>query len=114
MVITTFADLCVPDVAAAVAFYRRLLDLDVLVDHGWDAELGTGARPLLALITDGHETVPCELCSPARGLLLSFEVDDAARVAEAAGALGATVAWPLTEELGQRHLMVLDLNGTLV
>jgi len=109
-----FADLCVADVARSIAFYTALVDLDVLVDHGWYAELGAGGRTALALVRRGHETVPATAGGPARGLLVSFEVDDVDAVVGRAERLGAPVVWPLANELGQRHLMVADPDGTIV
>jgi predicted enzyme related to lactoylglutathione lyase len=114
VVLGAFADLCVDDVATSVAFYRRLLGLDVLVDHGWYAELGVGRRVMLALVASGHETVPSATVGPARGILVSFEVDDAGAVAEVARSMGCSVRRPLQVELGQRHLIVADPEGTIV
>ena len=114
MVVGAFADLCVADVRASVDFYRRLLGLDVIVDHGWYAELGAGGRTLLALVASGHETVPPDAVAPARGLLVTFEVDDAGAVADVAAEMGDPIRWPLTVELGQRHVMVADPDGTIV
>ena len=54
----SFPDLCVADVVASAEFYCTLLDLDVLVNHGWYAELGREGDTLLALVEVGHETVP--------------------------------------------------------
>ena len=109
-----FADLCVADVETSVAFYRRLLGLEVVVDHGWYAELGAGGRTLLAVVASGHETVPPDAVAPARGLLVTFEVDDAGAAADIAAGMGAPIRWPLTVELGQRHVMVADPDGTIV
>ena len=109
-----FADLCVADVEASVAFYRRLLGLEVVVDHGWYAELGVGSRTLLAVVASGHDTVPSDAVAPARGLLVTFEVEDAGVVADIAAEIGCPIRWPLTVELGQRHVMVTDPDGTIV
>jgi catechol 2,3-dioxygenase-like lactoylglutathione lyase family enzyme len=114
MVTGAFADLSVRDVARSVEFYVELLGLDVVVDHGWYVELGVGERVVLALVVSGHETVPRHADGPARGLLVSFEVDDAAAVADRCVALGCRVVAPLTDELGQRHVMVADPDGTIV
>src|SRR4051794_13727872 len=104
MVTGSFADLCVADVACSIGFYRDLLDLELRVDHGWYAELGMADRTLLALVQRGHETVPAEAGGPPRGVLVSFEVDDADAVAARAAAIGALVVVALTTELGQHHL----------
>jgi catechol 2,3-dioxygenase-like lactoylglutathione lyase family enzyme len=106
-----FADLCVADVRASRRFYERLLGLDVAVDHGWYVELAHAGRVVLALV---DETVPPEAAGPPRGLLLSFEVDEAAVVEAAARQLGAPIVVELRTELGQRHLMVSDPDGTII
>ena len=105
MVRNSFGDLCVSSVRESVRFYRDLLGLEVLVDHGWYVELGHDGRVMLALVERGHPTVPADA-----GHLLSFEVDDAA------GHLPPSIVpvWPLTRELGQLHFMVRDPDGTIV
>ena len=114
MVISSFPDLCVGDVAVSVDFYRALLDLDVLVDFGWYAEMGIDARTLIAFVQRGHETVPASMDGAPAGVLLSFIVDDIESVATRAGQLACPLVWPLTTELGQRHLMVTDPDGAVV
>ena len=114
MVSGSFPDLCVADVATSVAWYRALLDLDVVVDQGWYAELGIGKRTLVAFVRSGHETVPARAGQRPGGMLVSFEVDDATSVAARAGALGLEVVVELTVELGQRHFMVVDPDGAVV
>jgi catechol 2,3-dioxygenase-like lactoylglutathione lyase family enzyme len=113
MVISSFPDLCVRDVRASVEFYRALLDLDVVVDHGWYAELGAGGPTLIALVQRGHETVPASIGAPA-GVLLSFVVDDVEAIASRVALLDCPIVWPLTTELGQRHVMVADRDGAIV
>ena len=114
MVTGSFPDLCVDDVAVSVAWYRALLDLDVVVDQGWYAELGVAGSTLVAFVRSGHETVPATAGRRPSGILVSFEVDDAGSVAARAEALGLDIAVPLTVELGQRHLMVVDPDSAVV
>lgn len=114
MVTGSFPDLCVRDVGASVGWYRALLDLDVVVDHGWYGELGVGGATLVAFVRSGHETVPPRAGRRPSGILVSFEVDDAASVAARADALALDVVVELTVELGQRHLMVVDPDGAVV
>ena len=114
MVLGSFADLCVDDVGASASFYVRLLELEVIVDQGWYCELGGGGRTLLALVEERHETVPDAADGLARGLLVSFEVDDAQQVAIAAAELGCAFIVPPVRDLGQFHFMVADPNGTVV
>ena len=114
MVLGSFADLCVQDVGSSVAFYRSLLQLDVLVDHGWYAELGAGAQTLIAFVQSGHETVPAITATPPRGVLMSFEVDNADAAYANAAAVRCPVLVDLVTELGQRHFMVADPDGAVV
>ena len=58
--------------------------------------------------------MPPDAVAPARGLLVTFEVDDAGAVADVASEMGCPIRWPLTVELGQRHVMVADPDGTIV
>ncbi len=109
-----FVDLCVADVAASSAFYRSLLGLAVIVDHGWYVELGAGDRVALALVQAGHETVPAAAGHPPSGVLVSFEVEDASAAAEVARGMGCTPVVDLVTELGQRHFMVIDPDGAVV
>jgi catechol 2,3-dioxygenase-like lactoylglutathione lyase family enzyme len=114
MVIGSFADICVSDVAESVSFYRSLLELEIVVDHGWYAELGVGGTTLLAIVQSGHETVPACVQLPAGGVLVSFEVDDVETIASTAASLGVPIVKELVTELGQRHLMVSDPDGFVV
>jgi catechol 2,3-dioxygenase-like lactoylglutathione lyase family enzyme len=114
MVTGSFPDLCVSDVAASVRWYTALLQLDVLVDQGWYAELGADTTTLVAFVRSGHETVPAVAGRRPSGILISFEVDDVASVAARAGTLGLDVVVELVVELGQRHLMIVDPDGAVV
>jgi catechol 2,3-dioxygenase-like lactoylglutathione lyase family enzyme len=114
MVTGSFADLCVDDVDRSVAFYRALLQLDVLVDHGWYAELGIDGRTFLAVVERDHETIPAVSGGPPRGVLVSFEVDNAEAVARQAVRMAAPILVELVTELGQRHVMVQDPEGAVV
>jgi predicted enzyme related to lactoylglutathione lyase len=114
MVISSFPDLCVRDVDSSVAFYRALLELEVVVDQGWYAELGADERTLIAFVERGHETVPAGMAASPAGVLLSFVVETVDEIAARATELGCPIVWPLTTELGQRHLMVADPDGAVV
>jgi catechol 2,3-dioxygenase-like lactoylglutathione lyase family enzyme len=110
----SFADVVVADVHRSVEFYRTLLGLDVITDHGWYAELGNGDRTLIAFVERGHETIPSVASTPPRGVLLSFEVDDVAPVYEAAVRMACEILIDLAAELGQHHFMISDPDGTVV
>ena len=113
-VVGSFPDLCVSAVGHSVRWYGELLGLDVLVDHGWYAELGSAGRTLVAFVQAGHETVPAPYPGTVAGVLVSFEVTDAAALAARATELGLDIRHPLADELGQRHFMVVDPDGALV
>ena len=114
MVLDSFPDLCVADVDASAGFYTTLLGLTVRMNHGWYVELGNTDATLLALVQSGHRTVPRAAGDRPTGLLVSFEVDDATAYAQTATRMGCVFVLPLTDELGQRHFMVLDPNGAVV
>ena len=50
----------VTDLAAAKAFYRALLDLDIVMDLGWIATLASpvAANPQLGLAVEGGSSTP--------------------------------------------------------
>lgn len=99
--------LTVPDLDTAIAEYTAILGLDVLMNHGWIATLGTGRAAQLSLIT--HDaTAPC----PPE---LSLEVDDVDVAHAAAVASGAEIVHPLTDEdWGVRRFFFRDAAGHVV
>jgi catechol 2,3-dioxygenase-like lactoylglutathione lyase family enzyme len=101
-------------VARSVDFYRTLLGLDVHVDHGWYAELGSDGRVLVAFVERGHQTVPAVADASPRGVLVSFEVDDAVAHEAIARAMGQAFVLSLTRELGQVHFMLVDPDGVVI
>jgi catechol 2,3-dioxygenase-like lactoylglutathione lyase family enzyme len=111
-----------PDIASARLpesrdFYARLLGLEVAFDSDWYVLLRDPRRPRLqlAFVADRHETVPAAFHGPARGLLVTAEVDDVDAVRARAREMGAEIAQELRdEEFGQRHFMAVDPNGLLV
>jgi catechol 2,3-dioxygenase-like lactoylglutathione lyase family enzyme len=104
----SFPDVCVTDVRRSVDFYRTLLGLDVITDHGWYAELGANDRTMIAFVQRGHETIPAVASTDPRGVVLSFEVDDVGPVYDVAKQLGCEVLIDLAAELGQHHFMIID------
>jgi catechol 2,3-dioxygenase-like lactoylglutathione lyase family enzyme len=98
-------------------FYARLLGMEVAFDSDWYVLLRDPRRPRLqlAFVAAGHATVPAAFHGPARGLLVTVEVDDVDAVHERAVAAGVELAQELRdEEFGQRHFMAVDPNGLLV
>lgn len=114
MLLGSFPDLVVADVARSVAFYRAVLDLDVLIDHGWYAELGHAGRTHVAFVRTGHDSLPARASTPPTGVLITFDVDDAAAAHRRATAHGCQVELDLTAELGQRHFMIRDPDHAII
>ena len=112
-----FPDIQSARLAESRDFYVRLLDLEVAFDSDWYVLLRDPRRPRLqlAFVADGHPTVPAAFHGPARGLLVTVEVDDVDAVHARAVAGGIELAQELRdEEFGQRHFMAVDPNGLLV
>ncbi|MGY1843991.1 VOC family protein [Modestobacter sp. SYSU DS0875] len=100
------ADLLTRGMPAAVAFYRDVLGLEVVMDHDWIATLASPGTPgtQLSLLT-GEATAPV---LPA----VSVEVDDVDAAHAAAVAAGAEIAHPLTDEpWGVRRFFTRDPDG---
>ena len=94
---------------ALAAFYRDLLKLDLLMDHGFIATLGNGAEaPVqLSLASEGGSGTEV----PA----LSIEVDALDPYLSRARSLGAEIPYgPVDEPWGVRRFYLRDPAGTLI
>ena len=103
------ANVTTSDVARADAFYRDVLGLELVMDHGWLRTYGSPAEMTVqvAFASQGGSDTPVPD--------LSIEVDDldeAVRRVEAAGI--AFVYWPVNEPWGVRRFYVRDPFGKLV
>lgn len=97
------------DPAAVARFYREVLGLELLMDHGWIATYGTqGRMPLqVSFASEGGSGTPV----PG----LSVEVDDVEAVYAAVLEGGYAVEYgPVDEPWGVRRFFVRDPAGTLV
>ncbi|GLR51411.1 VOC family protein [Shinella yambaruensis] len=97
------------DLAAVARFYREVLGLELLMDHGWIATYGTdGTMPLqVSFASEGGGGTPV----PG----LSIEVDDVEAVHAAVVRGGYRVEYgPVDEPWGVRRFFVRDPAGTLV
>jgi catechol 2,3-dioxygenase-like lactoylglutathione lyase family enzyme len=97
------------DPQAAVAFYRDLLGLDVLMDMGWIVTLGNGEKPRvqMSIASEGGSGTPL----PA----LSIEVDDLDEALQRMREAGIAIEYgPVEEPWGVRRFFVHDPVGTLV
>lgn len=107
----------VRDVAATARFYIEHFGFTPVFESDWYIHLRGNAETIheLAIIAYDHETIPPVGRKPTQGLILSFEVADAAAEAARLEQAGVTIAQPLRDEVfGQRHLIAADPNGVLL
>lgn len=103
------ANIAAPDTVKADAFYRDLLGLDVLMDHGWIKTYGsdTAMTVQISIASEGGSgtAVPD----------LSIEVDDLDAAHARAKQLGIPIEYgPIDEPWGVRRFFVRDPFGKLV
>ena len=108
-VLRIVANLESPDVAAADAFYHRVLGLEVLMDHGWLRAYGNASKMVvqLSIATEGGSgtAVPD----------LSIEVDDLDDALERVRQAKIPIEYgPASEPWGVRRFYVRDPLGKLV
>lgn len=109
--------LLVTDVEGTAQFYEQHLGFTRVFSSDWYVHLRSPAEQVyeLAVIAYDHDTIPEAGRKPTSGLLLSFEVQDAAVEYARMVAAGVTVAQPLRDEVfGQRHFIAADPNGILL
>jgi len=103
------ANLAVADPRSTRDFYEKLLDLDVVMDHGWIVTLASdaSARPQLSIASEGGSGTPVPD--------LSIEVDDVDRIYERAKAAGFAITYGIADEpWGVRRFYVRDPSGRVV
>lgn len=103
------ANIATPDVSAAQSFYRDLLGLDPLMDHGWIVTYGSReeAKVQISFASQGGSgtAVPD----------LSIEVDDVDAALERVKKSGIPIEYgPADEPWGVRRFYVRDPFGKLV
>lgn len=99
--------LTVPDVDAAVQEYSELLGLDVLMNLGWVATLGTSGGAQFSVM-DVDQTAPC---NPQ----MSVEVPDVDVAYQRALDSGAEIVHPLQDEdWGVRRFFLRTSAGHVV
>ncbi|WP_309127745.1 VOC family protein [Microbacterium sp.] len=116
MTVTSFYPvLMVDDVAASAAFYRDILGFHTTFESEWYVSLTSDAGEL-AVLDRGHETIPEGFRRPVQGMLLNFEVADAAAEhARLVGRHGLVERLTLRDEaFGQRHFIVEAPGGVLI
>jgi uncharacterized glyoxalase superfamily protein PhnB len=78
-------------------------------------ETQAGTMVQLAVMDHAHATIPQGFRDTARGVLVSFEVEDVDAVYERFTAAGLPIHLPLRDEpFGQRHFISADPGGILV
>lgn len=103
------ANIATPDPSAADAFYRDVLGLDVLMDHGWLRTLGSAESMTVqvAAASQGGSGTPVPD--------LSIEVDDLDEALQRVRRAGIAVEYgPVDEPWGVRRFYVRDPFGRLV
>lgn len=104
------ANVAAENIELATAFYRDLLDLRLVMDHGWlvtFAADGALAAPQISIAVEGGSGTPVPD--------LSIEVDDVDAVYRRATDLGLPIDYEITDEpWGVRRFFVRDPFGKLV
>ncbi|TBD49702.1 VOC family protein [Rhizobium ruizarguesonis] len=108
-VLRIVANIQAPDITLARRFYRDILGLDVIMDHGWITTFGTARSmnvPLSIASQGGSGTEVPDL---------SIEVDDLDAAFAAMSASGFPIEYgPTDEPWGVRRFYVRDPFGKLV
>jgi catechol 2,3-dioxygenase-like lactoylglutathione lyase family enzyme len=105
------ANIAVTDTGPSAAFYRDILDLEPVMDHGWFVTLAAAgaspARPQIGIATEGGSGTPVPD--------LSIEVDDLDTVIARIARAGHRLEYgPAVEPWGVRRLFLRDPNGRLL
>lgn len=105
------------DVAGTVAFYQSHFGFSPAFAADWYVHLQSDADPRvnLAILDATHDTIPAPARGPVAGLILNFEVADAAAECKRLTDAGLPILKPLVDEgFGQRHFITADPNGVLI
>ncbi|MET3181985.1 VOC family protein [Variovorax sp. NFACC27] len=103
------ANFATPEPARAAVFYKDILGLDLLMDHGWIQTYGSqaGMTVQLSFASEGGSGTPVPE--------LSIEVDDVDEAFERMKAAGFAIEYgPADEPWGVRRFYVRDPFGKLV
>lgn len=107
----------VENVRETAQFYKEHFGFKVMFDSDWYIHLQNIADPAinLAVLKHDHITIPEKARGPTRGVILTFEVEDAAKENERLIKAKVPVVQSLRDEpQGQRHAIYRDPNGILV
>ena len=103
------ANLAAADPGSLRTFYETLLDLEVVMDHGWIVTLASSetTRPQISIASEGG--------SGTQVPDLSIEVDDVDRAYARAVAAGYAITYDITDEpWGVRRFYVRDPSDRIV
>lgn len=103
------ANIATPDPGKADAFYRGLLGLEIVMDHGWIVTFADAgqAAPQVSFASEGGSGTPVPD--------LSIEVDDVDEIYARAVAAGFEITYAITDEpWGVRRFFVRDPFGKIV
>ena len=103
------ANLAAADPAPVRAFYEQLLDLEVVMDHGWIVTLASGRSqtPQISIAREGGSGTPVPD--------LSIELDDVDAIYRRALATKLEIVYGITDEpWGVRRFYVRDPLGRLL
>ncbi len=107
----------VTDVTATAAFYMRHFGFKAMFESDWYVHLQSEADEAinLAVLQHDHETIPEEGRGVSKGVILTFEVEDARAEHNRLSEAGVHIVQDLRDEPhGQRHAIYRDPNGILV
>lgn len=111
-------NICTDKVDETRDFYRRFLGFVVGFEHkGWYIQMASPTNPQLqvGIIRRDHEFTPRDFQHPARGVIISVQVEDVDATYAAAQKHGVDIVGGLRDEaFGMRRFMVADPNGLLV
>ncbi|QND40395.1 glyoxalase [Rhizobium leguminosarum bv. viciae] len=108
-VLRIVANIRAPDITSARRFYRDILGLDVIMDHGWITTFGTARSMNVQLSIASQGGSGTEVPD------LSIEVDDLDAAFAAMSASGFPIEYgPTDEPWGVRRFYVRDPFGKLV
>jgi catechol 2,3-dioxygenase-like lactoylglutathione lyase family enzyme len=114
----TYPLITVRDLAQSRDFFVGVLGMSVVFEASWVAMLGRqeGGPIVLGLLTADHPSnPPGPETFDGKGMIMTFQVGDAAAEHKRLQAAGAPIVYGLaTEPWGQRRFMVRDPSGFLV
>lgn len=103
------ANIATADVEAADAFYRGVLGLDLVMDHGWLRTYASASKMMaqISFASQGGSDTPVPE--------ISIEVDDLEEALRRVGDSGAPIEYgPVSEPWGVRRFYVRDPLGKLI